>query len=82
MNNERESDLTIPYVNVGDYYLPNFSYPRTLVTSASGAVGARSSCGNIVPSHLTCCCCPVNCSSTSPCSIRKLLNAWKASSKL
>ena len=27
MNNERESDLTIPYVKVGDYYLPNFSLP-------------------------------------------------------
>ena len=27
MNNERESDLTIPYVKVGDYYFPNFTLP-------------------------------------------------------
>ena len=27
MNNERESDLTIPYVKVGDYYFPNLSLP-------------------------------------------------------
>jgi len=27
MNNERESDLTIPYVKVGDYYFPNFALP-------------------------------------------------------
>lgn len=27
MNNEHESDLTIPYVKVGDYYLPNFEFP-------------------------------------------------------
>ena len=27
MSNKRESDLTIPYVKVGDYYFPNFSLP-------------------------------------------------------
>ena len=27
MNNERESDLTIPYVKVGDYFFPNFALP-------------------------------------------------------
>ena len=27
MNNERESDLTIPYVIIGDYYFPNFALP-------------------------------------------------------
>ena len=27
MNKEHESDLTIPYVKVGDYYLPNIALP-------------------------------------------------------
>ena len=27
MNNERESDQSIPYVKVGDYYFPNFALP-------------------------------------------------------
>ena len=27
MNKEHESDLTIPYVKVGDYYLPNIPLP-------------------------------------------------------
>ena len=27
MNNDHESDLTIPYVKVGDYYFPNFALP-------------------------------------------------------
>ncbi len=27
MDNERESDLSIPYVKVGDYYFPNFALP-------------------------------------------------------
>ncbi len=27
MNKEHESNLTIPYVKVGDYYLPNFALP-------------------------------------------------------
>ena len=27
MNKEHESDLTIPYVKVGDYYLPNITLP-------------------------------------------------------
>ncbi|MBQ8616525.1 MAG: TnpV protein [Clostridia bacterium] len=27
MNNEHESELTIPYVKVGDYYFPNFALP-------------------------------------------------------
>ena len=27
MNNERESDQSIPYVKVGDYYFPNFASP-------------------------------------------------------
>ena len=27
MNQEYQSDLTIPYVKVGDYYLPNFELP-------------------------------------------------------
>jgi len=27
MNKDHESDLTIPYVKVGDYYFPNFTLP-------------------------------------------------------
>jgi len=27
MSNQNESDLTIPYVKVGDYYFPNFALP-------------------------------------------------------
>ena len=27
MNNEHKSNLTIPYVKVGDYYFPNFTLP-------------------------------------------------------
>ncbi len=27
MNNENESNLTIPYVKAGDYYFPNFALP-------------------------------------------------------
>lgn len=27
MKNELESNPTIPYVKVGDYYFPNFSFP-------------------------------------------------------
>ena len=27
MNNEHESNITIPYVKVGDYYFPNFALP-------------------------------------------------------
>ncbi len=27
MNNEHESNMTIPYVKVGDYYFPNFALP-------------------------------------------------------
>lgn len=37
MNKEHESDLTIPYVKVGDYYLPNIA----LSPDAAAAASAR-----------------------------------------
>ena len=82
MNNERESDLTIPYVKIGDYYFPNFALPPDAGDIGFWGRRRRISCGSIVPLPSTSWCCLASCSSTSPYSTRRLLNDWKTSSKL
>ena len=81
MSNQNESNLTIPYVKVGDYYFPNLSLPPDVGDIGFWGRRRREFLREHRPFTLTSWCCPASCSSTSPCSIRKLLNDWKALSK-
>ena len=81
MNNDHESTLTIPYVKAGDYYFPNFALPPDAGDIGFWGRRRREFLREHRPVTLTSRCCPANCSSISPYSIRRLLNDWKASSK-
>lgn len=74
MNTEHESNMTIPYVKVGDYDFPSFALPLDAGDIGFWGGDAGSSYGNTAPSRSTGWYCPVSYSSTLHCSIRKPLS--------
>ena len=81
MNKDHESPLTILYVKVGDYYFPNFTLPPDAGDIGFWGRRRREFLREQRPVTFNQLVLSGELFSTLPCSIRMLLNDWKALSK-
>ena len=56
MKHEHESDLTISYTKIGDYYFPNIALPPDAGDIGIWGRRRKEFCGSIVLSCSTSCC--------------------------